>query len=212
MHSFFSHDPFISFCTILDSAYSHTFFLFTRSQIHPAMHASTLNHKPGIRMQKCSRLLCTTAGREKRARAHTNTHTNRCGDDWFEGFIGDSQSHQAGREEGAMHFQERRHLLQLNLGCFPRTLEDTDYVVLSCSYFTSTKVQILASEERRAPLHLLYEYNITDTDTWRTLIPFFLIFLLTNRHILSRTSGNSAPSLWVYEFQTCTVCYDRRLY
>jgi hypothetical protein len=32
MHSFFSHDPrFISFHTILDSAYSHTFFLFTRS-------------------------------------------------------------------------------------------------------------------------------------------------------------------------------------
>ena len=141
------------------------------------MHASTLNHKPDIRMQKCSRLLCTTAGREKRARTHTNTHTNRCGDDWFEGFIGDSQSHQAGREEGAMHFQERRHLLQLNLGCFPRTLEDTDYVVLSCSCFTSTKVQILAPAECRAPLHLLYEYNITDTDTWRTLIPFFNILM-----------------------------------
>ena len=107
---------------------------------------------------------------QTRARAHTHTHThthtNRCGDDWFEGFIGDSQSHQAGREEGAAtHFQERRHLLQLNLGCFPRTLEDMDYVVLSFTCFTSTKVQILAPEERRTPLHLLYEYKITDTDT-----------------------------------------------
>ena len=105
-----------------------------------------------------------------RARAHTHTHThthtNRCGDDWFGGFIGDSQSHQAGREEGAAtHFQERRHLLQLNLGYFHRTLEDMDYVVLIFTCFTSTKVQILAPEERRAPLHSLYEYKITDTDT-----------------------------------------------
>ena len=92
-----------------------------------------------------------------RARTHTHTHTNHCGDDWFEVFMGDSQSHQAGREEGA------RHLLQLNLGCFPRTLEDTDYVVLTFTCFTSTKVQILAFEERRDPLHLLYEYKITDT-------------------------------------------------
>ncbi len=107
---------------------------------------------------------------------------------------GDSQSHQSGREEGAAtHFQERRH--QLNLDYFPRTLEDTDYVVLSFTCFTSTKVQILAPEERRAPLHLLYEYKITDTDTWRIILnTFFLIFLLTHRHILSRTSGNSAPS------------------
>jgi hypothetical protein len=146
------------------------------------MHASTLNRKPGIRMQKRSRLLCTTAGREKRARARAHTHTNRCVDDLFQGFIGDSQSHQAGREEGAAtHFQERRH--QLNLGCFPRTLEDTDYVVLSFTCFTSTKVQILAPEERRAPLHLLYQYKITDTDTWRiTLNTFFLIFLLTQAY------------------------------
>jgi hypothetical protein len=99
-----------------------------------------------------------------RAHTHTHTHTNRCGDDWLEVFIGDSQSHQAGREEGAAtHFQERRHLLQLNLGSFPRKLKDTDYVVLTFTCFTSTKVQILASEERRAPLHLLYAYKITDT-------------------------------------------------
>jgi hypothetical protein len=109
---------------------------------------------------------CREGKMRARARTHTHTHTNRCGDDWFEGFIGDSQSHQAGREEGAAtHFQERRHLLQLNLGCFPRTLEDMDYVVLSFTCFTSTKVQILVPEERRAPLHLLYEYKITDTDT-----------------------------------------------
>jgi hypothetical protein len=76
------------------------------------------------------------------------------------------QSHQEGREDGTdSHFQERRHLLQLNLDYFPRTLEDTDYVVLSFTSFTSTKVQILAPEERRAPLHLLFEYKITDTDT-----------------------------------------------
>ena len=112
----------LSFHTILDSAYSHTFFLFTRSYIHPAMHASVLNRKPDTRMRKVSRLLCTTTGRGKRARAptHTHTHTNRCGDDWFEGFIGDSQSHQAGREEGAAtHFQERRHLLPTQPGFLP---------------------------------------------------------------------------------------------
>ena len=99
------------------------------------------------------------------ARAHTHTPTpTAVAMTGFEVFIGDSQSHQAGREEGAAtHFQERRHLLQLNLGSFPRTLKDTDYVVLTFTCFTSTKVQILASEERRAPLHLLYEYKITDT-------------------------------------------------
>jgi hypothetical protein len=182
------------------------------------MHASTLNRKPGIRMQKRSRLLCTTAGREKRARARTHTHTNRCVDDWFQGFIGDSQSHQAGREEGAAtHFQERRHLLQLNLGSFPRTLKDTDYVVLTFTCFTSTKVQILASEERRAPLHLLYEYKITDTRM--TPEELQILFLYSSWHTGTRTSGNSAVPVgtqhqvvWVYEFQTCTVCDDRRLY
>ncbi len=63
------------------------------------------------------------------------------------------------------------------------------YVVLSFTSFqvsfTSTKVQILAPEEHRVPLHFLYEYKITGTNTWRTLNTFFS-FSLTHRHILMR--------------------------
>jgi len=44
--------------------------------------------------------------REGKTRAHTHTHThcdtNHCGDDWFEGFIGDSQSLEAGRGSYAL--------------------------------------------------------------------------------------------------------------
>jgi hypothetical protein len=159
-------------------------------------------------------------GENARAHTHTPTHTNRCGDDWFEVFIGDSQSHQTGREEGAStHFQERRHLLQLNLDYFPRTLEETDYVVLTFTYFTSTKVQILVPEERRDPLHLFYEYKITDTRSRLHLKNSKYVFLYSSWHTDNRTSGNSVVPVgtqhqvvWVYEFQTCTVCDDRRLY
>jgi hypothetical protein len=144
-------------------------------------------------MRKCSRFLCTTTEREKVTYTHTHTNNKHCDDDWFDGFIGDSQSDQTGREE--VEAQERRHLLQLNLNCFPRTLENTDYVVHSFTWFISKKVQILSPEERRDPLHFLYEYKITDTRlTPEELQIRFFVFSLTHRDILSRTSGNSSPS------------------
>ena len=144
------------------------------------MHTSTLNHRTEIRLWKWSRILCTTSGKHVRVHTYTNKHTqtNHYGHDWFHGFIGASQSHEAGREEGAAtHFQERRHLLQLNHDWFPRRWEDTDYVILSFTCFTSTKAQILAPAEGSVPLYLLYEYKITDTDTWRTLNTIVFILL-----------------------------------
>ncbi len=104
------------------------------------MLAPVLDRKQDIKMRKYSRLLCTTTGRGKRVRVcarthtHTHTHTNHCLDDWFYGFIGDSQSDQAGRKEGTpTYFQERRHLLQLNqFNKLIRVLklENTDYSLL----------------------------------------------------------------------------------
>ena len=87
-------------------------------------------------MRMHSRILFTTAGKH----AHTHTHTHIRMPLWFEGFIGASQSHQTGREEGAAtHFQERRHLLAAN-SVSPGPWDDPDYAVLSFTWFTSTKV------------------------------------------------------------------------
>ena len=86
---------------------------------------------------------------------------------WFDGFIGASQSHQAGREEGeATLFQERRHLLAASSVSPARgTTQTMRYSVLlgllvqkykywhlksaapHFTCFTSTKLQILTSEE-----------------------------------------------------------------
>ena len=137
-------------------------------------------------MRKCSRLLCTTAGKHARAHTHTHTHTHtNCGDDWFGGFIGASQSHQAGQEKGAgPHFQERRHLLQLNHGCFPRGRTRTTGTQFYLPYYYKST----NTGTWRAQRHFTFftRYRITDTDTWRTLNTFFFIFFLTHRHILSR--------------------------
>jgi hypothetical protein len=122
-------------------------------------------------MRKHSRILFTTTG--KRDQTHTHTHTHTHMPLWFEGFIGASQSHQEGREEGQPHTFKKDGIYLQQL-CFPRSvgwprLRGTQFYLVY--YYKSINTGT-------TPLYLLYEYRTTNTDTWRTLNTFIL-FLLT---------------------------------
>ena len=137
----------LSFCTILDSS--------RNARIRPYSQARHKNAKA----------LSDPIYNCRKTRSHTHTHIRM--PLWFEGFIGASQSHQAGREEGAATlFQERRHLLAASSVSPTRgTTQSTRYSVLlgllvqkykywhlksaapHFTCFTSTKLQILTSEE-----------------------------------------------------------------
>ena len=103
------------------------------------------------------------------------------GDDWFEGFITTGscddepmtglrvsleslnpikEDKTRWRRDNYTLSRKTTSTVQLKHGSFPRTWEDTDYGVLSFTWSTSTKVQILTPEDHSVPLNLIYKYKL----------------------------------------------------
>ncbi len=122
------------------------------------MHASTLNRKSDIGMQNRSRLLCTTAGRETRARTHTHTHQPMCR--WLVSGFHRRFSIPSSRTRRRGSYTLSRKVTSTQSGLLP-------------PYFGGHGL-------RGTQFYFLYEYKSTNTVTWRAQSPTSLALRVQN--------------------------------